>query len=58
VETLRARARVAYWIGKSGESRQAAYLYERLRQDQRRVLGLQHPDTMSTDRDIEYWSQQ
>jgi hypothetical protein len=34
------------------------HLHERLRHDQRRTLGLQHPDTISTERHIACWSQQ
>jgi hypothetical protein len=47
---------MARWTGHAGDARRASREYQRLFEDQRRVLGVDHEETVSTHNDIKYWS--
>jgi hypothetical protein len=55
--SLNARDRLAYWTGQAGDFRSAAYLYQRLWDDRRRLLHPAHPDLPRTETALAYWSQ-
>ena len=46
--TLRTRAGIAYWTSAAGKAREALRLFQELLPDRERVLGPDHPDTLTT----------
>jgi hypothetical protein len=55
--SLHARSRLAHWTGHGGQFGDAAYLYQRLWDDQRRLLAAGHPELARTETALAYWSQ-
>jgi Tetratricopeptide repeat len=55
-QTLRARARVVFLTGNSGDSAEALRLLQELLPDRVRVLGNGHPDVLATRANIAAWT--
>ncbi|MEU1372065.1 tetratricopeptide repeat protein [Streptomyces triculaminicus] len=53
--TLRARGRLAWWRGMTGDAAGAVRAYEELLGDARRVLGADHADTLDTRHALAWW---
>ena len=52
----RTRNNIASWTGECGDTREALRLFQALLPDQERVLGPDHPDTLTTRNNIAYWT--
>ena len=50
------RANLARWLGEAGQPAQAADQFRDLLNDQLRVLGPDHPDTLTTRSNLAYWT--
>ncbi|MFF3787694.1 tetratricopeptide repeat protein, partial [Streptomyces sp. NPDC001933] len=46
---------LAYWRGQAGDAAGAATRFEELLADRVRVLGPDHPDTLTTRHNLAYW---
>jgi hypothetical protein len=43
------------WTGEAGDAAGAVAAFEELLPDQTRVLGAEHPDTLTTRQDLDRW---
>ena len=59
ITRIRSRpANIAAWTGECGDAREALRLFQALLPDRERVLGADHPDTLSTRNNIAFWTGQ